>query len=573
MHHPRTSSLIPLFAALGILGACGSGGSDKSSAFTDNIAPTAGVVQDGIAGDIDAQTSLSTIRANWNGFQDNSGSIAEYRWAIGTTPGGTNVQEWVSVGTSTQATNSTLSLTLYSSYFVSVRAYDAAGNQSEPAVSDGVTTADIGDPEPEDPGSSTAVTQFGITWTFAEAEQVGQFANGDWWVVGPVSITDITPRTQTVNGRVIHGSMLNPRDSLGGHGYDTLLFSPYGNAYLPHLNVAAGVSPSTPLVLAGGNSLISVISWTSPNPPPSGSVSQLKTAAVLTVLSTTPPAGAFRPPYSGQDKTIRFKESDLDYTALASLVPASGAPNLNDVRASFDRMWLDHQSGWISRFIHPIDNMPDYGRDFTAVFGRGVLVANLNYTNQQKRDLVVRLVQIGIDYWGNVQAGYLWSGVGGQGSGRKFPILFAGALLNDAAMLGVGISHPSGYWGPGNALSQFGEDCQTFYVQETSPGVYNWGGGGYNATHVGMPEWGNGHSEAPWNDNADWFADAYRRCCTANAWVGQTLAARVMGLRAAWNHASYFDYMDRYMVTEPTGWTRAWDGWQEQMWNLHRPNY
>jgi hypothetical protein len=38
------------------------------------------------------------------------------------------------------------------------------------------------------------VSQYGITWTFKEAVRVGQFFNGDYYVVGPVTVTDIDPR-------------------------------------------------------------------------------------------------------------------------------------------------------------------------------------------------------------------------------------------------------------------------------------------------------------------------------------------------------------------------------------------
>jgi hypothetical protein len=37
------------------------------------------------------------------------------------------------------------------------------------------------------------VTQYEMTWNFDKAYTVGQFANGDWWVLGPVTITNITP--------------------------------------------------------------------------------------------------------------------------------------------------------------------------------------------------------------------------------------------------------------------------------------------------------------------------------------------------------------------------------------------
>lgn len=570
-----------VLAGLPVLAGCGGGGGDTagSGATVDTTPPVAGAVLDGPTADIDTQTSTTSIAANWSGFHDDSGSLAGYRWAIGTTPGGTEIQGWTAVGTATSASTTSVVLGTGTTCFVSVVGFDAANNQSVAAVSDGVTievpSGGGGSGGGSTPGTfATSVTQWGITWRFADSEQVGQFANGDWWVLGPVSIVEISPPCQTVGGRTINGSMINPVPD-GVHGYDSTLFAPYSDQrYQTSLNVAIGVSASTPLVLPPSTSLISVISQMTT--PPSGSFSQLSTAAVLTVLGTVPPADAFRPPYTGTDKTIRHREADLDYEVLGTLAPTSSTPALAETAARFQRVWLDHTPGWVSRYMHPVENMPDYGRDFTSLYGTGALQLQLNYSNAQKRDLLVRLTQIGIDFWGNVSNGCFWEGVGGQGSGRKFPILFAGAVLHDATMSAIGTTHPSGYYGPShqNNRSQFGEDCQTFTVLQTSPGVYNWGYGGYTAAHVGLPEWGNNHTTWPTNDSSNWTQDPYRRCCTGNAWVGQTLAARIMGLRSAWNHDVYFDYMDRFMQTEQVGaWTRSWEPWQEQMWDTYRSSH
>ena len=567
---------LALLAALGLAG-CGSGGGESAGSGVDTTPPLAGTVHDGGDGDIDTQTSLTTVEANWFGFTDDSGSIASYEWAIGTTPGGTELQGWQNVGDVLTSSTASLALSVGTILFVAVRATDPAGNKSQPAVSDGVTVTAPGGGGSGGGGGgggatlAASISQWGITWRFAQPMQVGQFCNGDWWVLGPVSIVEISPPTQTVSGRVINGSMLNPVPD-GDHGYDSTLYGVYHNGrYKPPMNVATGVSVGSPLELVAHTSLISCISQMTA--PPSGSFSQLKTAAILTVLPTEPAADAFRPAYSGTDKTVLHRESDLDYGRLASIASVGTPPAMAATAQNFERVWLDHCPGWGSRYMHPVDNMPDYGRDFCSVFGTGALMAQTDAPIAQKRDLVVRLCQIGIDHWANVQGGCWWPGEGGHGSGRKFPILFAGAVLDDAAMSNVGSSHPSGYFGPGHAnnSSQFGEDCQTFVVQQTSPGVYNWGFGSYNATYAGLPEWGNGHTHNIAADNSNWTHDPYRRCCTANAWVGQTLAARLMALPPAWNHPAYFDYMDRFMQTETPGqWTRCWDAWQEQMWDSYR---
>ena len=421
---------------------------------------------------------------------------------------------------------------------------------------------------------AASVSQWGITWTFDRQYPVGQFCNGDWWVVGPVNVVDISPHTASVSGRTINGSMVNPAPT-GRHGYDSTLYGQYSYgdwSYFPALNVALGVSSSSPLVLQPSSSLISVISQMTPDP--GGHMSQLSTAAVMTVLGAVPPPGSFRPPYTGNDKTVRFQESQLQWGALAMLDTLPNTPQPSTIEPLFERVWLDHCPDWMSRFMHPVLNMKDYGRDFTADTGSAALLVNMNFTQAQKRKLVIGLTQLGIDNWANVLGGATWPGLGGQGSGRKFPILFAGQMLNDAAMRNVGTSHRSYYNGPTNNASIFSEDCQTFYVQETSPGVFNWGNGGYNATHVGMPEWGNNHTTMIYRDNSSWSFDPYRVCCTANAFPGFVLAVRVMGLRSAWNHPALFDYMDRYMQQQHSNnYMNSWISWQGDVWYAYRSQF
>ena len=49
------------------------------------------VVRDGTGADISTQTSTTTLSANWDNSTDNESGISGYYYAIGTTPGGTNI--------------------------------------------------------------------------------------------------------------------------------------------------------------------------------------------------------------------------------------------------------------------------------------------------------------------------------------------------------------------------------------------------------------------------------------------------------------------------------------------------
>ena len=410
----------------------------------------------------------------------------------------------------------------------------------------------------------------GITWQFDTDYVVGAFCNGDPWVVGPVKVVAITPACREVDGRVQNGAMVDPDPSTLREGYDTFaLGEDDGSRYDAERNVARGLSAQAPLVLQPVSSLVSVVSMPQAKNPPT-----LKTAAVLTCVDAPPAPDAFRPPYVKGDKPMVHRATDLDFSVLRKLAPVGDAPLIEAVARDFERLWLDHFPEWVVRYAHPGDNMPNYGRDIGAKVGTAALLLNLDLPDAQKRDLLIRLVQFGIDTYGALQSGCRWKGVGGHGHGRKLPILIAGAVLHDERLSNVGRDYVTRCVLDGGKGAWFAEDGQTFFVRETSDGVYNWGHGGYTKEHADLPEWGFSHADHPENDDPRWDQNPYRLCCTANAWVGQALAARVMGLREAWNHEAWFDYVDRYQqATHEEAWHRAWESWQVTMWDAYRANH
>ncbi|MGK0521614.1 MAG: hypothetical protein ACJAUC_004331 [Planctomycetota bacterium] len=427
----------------------------------------------------------------------------------------------------------------------------------------------MGDPEGL-PATASQIERHGITWTFADEHVVGRYANGDPWVLGPVEVIRIEPVTAATAGRTRHGSMINPDPSLPVQGYDSELYGPDTlKRYDPDLNVALGVSSVKPCKLAPQQSLVSVESRAS-----SATAPTLQKAAVLTCVSTLPAPDSFRPPYVKGDKAMPYRAADLDFTTLQTLSPIGDLPLIEAIAERFDRLWLDHVPEWISRYMHPADNMPDYGRDIASLVGSAGLMLNLDYPELRKRRLLISLVQVGIDNHAALRGGCRWQGIGGHGHGRKLPILIAGRVLNDERMLNIGQEFESKTVKQGGKGAWFAEDGQTFYVTETSPGVWNWGHGNYTAEHDGLPEWGFSHSDNPERDDSRWDANPYRRCCTGNAWMGQALTARMMGLRGAWNHDPFFDYVDRYgQVVHEEGWHLSWVNWHPLLWAAYRSNY
>ena len=437
--------------------------------------------------------------------------------------------------------------------------------------------------------SCDTITQHGITWTLSANRTVGQFVNGDYWVVNPgggVAINSISPG-YTSSPRAMNGSMINP---VYGQGYDAYDIPSVGSTYTAGLNVGIGISPSTPLVLDSGDTLISTISNSDPT---SAGGSFVNSAAVLTCLSAAPASGSFRPGICNGPKTIH-NTSSLDYSKLKKLTVPSGltitAETLTTTATSLQMVFLDH-SGWESTYMRPsssgLFNRYYYGFDFTDA----ALELHLNFTDEEKSKLLINYIQLGIDLYSFVEAGpsgalssdgspfYGWQPDGGNSNNRKWPILFAGIMLDYAAMKNIGqksgdylYSNGHGAGDPPTDYVHFGEDGQTFYVAQSDVDLTNGGTWSpmtdtapnypYTAAMIGMPEWGAKYGILPNTTDAAWTAN-YRAILPGAGvcFPGDMMAALLTtGGKTLWNHDAFFDYVDRYMEVsqlhgDPFGYT------------------
>jgi hypothetical protein len=190
------------------------------------------------------------------------------------------------------------------------------------------------------------VTQYEMTWQFDKAYTVGQFANGDWWVLGPVTITRITPdyrlrdfwdmtpsKTKGVVFHWINVWQVNP--SASGYpgpqnqGFDATLYN-FDSTLVPALPYAAQPGASIVKAVSDTDATGKWMSMWNSNgthlPDSRMSVANpLKTAAVLTVVGAIPADSGttvFRPPYVGTDKPY-YSTKNLDLNALPSLAPTT----------------------------------------------------------------------------------------------------------------------------------------------------------------------------------------------------------------------------------------------------------
>jgi hypothetical protein len=103
------------------------------------------VVKDGTGTyDIDSTALVNQLSANWLSSNDLESGISRYEYAIGTSPGGSNIVDWISNGTGTSVTKSGLSLVVGQTYYVSVKAVNGVGLESNPTNSDGQTVSSGG---------------------------------------------------------------------------------------------------------------------------------------------------------------------------------------------------------------------------------------------------------------------------------------------------------------------------------------------------------------------------------------------------------------------------------------------
>lgn len=294
----------------------------------------------------------------------------------------------------------------------------------------------------------------------------------------------------------------------------------------------------------------------------------MRTAAVLTCLSEAPPADAFRPGYAGTEKRI-FRESDLQWDLLLNLESPEPAP-WTQYERYFQRVWLDHFNGsWHGQQLLPNENQASYGREIVRMVGQASVMLHTDAPQETKRRLLIGLVQNGIDLRTLVERGAYYNAGGGHTSGRKWPILFAGLMLDDDWFFKMPIT------------AVFHEDTQTYYGQGWAGQTALWQmvihhGVRAPYMHLHPREW------QTFDEGWARHSESYRTCCTIKAWPGQTLAALLMGAKSLWDHNAYFDNVDDWMreqdiyadqrdgATRPATEGTSFEPFVDAMWRLYR---
>jgi hypothetical protein len=464
---------------------------------------------------------------------------------------------------------------------------------SDPAKAAAIYTKDNAPAAPklEDLPLKDSVTQYGITWTFDKPARVGRFVNGDYYVVAPATVKEVSPKP--LFGEEVKDAADNEKkeygaDKVGRNGSVLNLTATGLPAYDSRMFEARRYEPKNfakfPLALKAGDSLISTISAKHFGPGkdreqermmgPSDhtNVSAVQTAAILTCVDKPLPPDAFRPAFCDRSAKIYFAR-DLKRDLLPKLAAPSSGPKIEYMTRVFERPWIDTV---FFGFCAPIDNMPQYGREVGRAASLGSVMLCCDFDPALKERLLQGMVQAGIDYWGAIRDGHPgWQAHGGHGQGRKWILVFSGILLGDADMQNPYAKFPK---------LHFSEDMQTVYGDGWTGAHALYGG------HVGAqgsPDnkgWGLYENTTPDKWEAQ-LGEGYRHCCTSIAWVGQALAIRLLHAEKIWNHDAFVDYCDRWMTEDNSqflpkikaakGWDfgpqgKTWDKFVDDMWGKYR---
>lgn len=389
----------------------------------------------------------------------------------------------------------------------------------------------------------SSISQYGITWVFDKTYDCGTFANGDYWVVGPVKIMKMTP---DYDGKH-HGFEINPNASTAhSQSYD-IRGKGFSATHVPALPYTAPVNTS----------IVKAISFTDEESfqkcyPTSFQPKCLETIAILTVLPNIPPGAGkriLRPPYPGPEKPL-FSLDALDMKVFSrfDLPVGTTLPTLASVTAKLRRPQIDHKpNGVLNEHTQPSLNLPtyspsqfvDYGNAFGRLFFKDI-------TDADKQDLLAVVLQAGSDrFYAAKHGAQTWPGGSGITPAKKFMIGVFVALLGNAEMQKAFTEMT---FFDENKVVSLGKNNIGLYGSEKTEHDY-WldilGRSASNTSH-GDPY---GYTDGGGKINDD--ADNYQSCCRAHPWLGGLVAMKLIpGLETIWSKKEAFEsYLRRYFAS------------------------
>jgi uncharacterized repeat protein (TIGR02543 family) len=346
------------------------------------------------------------------------------------------------------------------------------------------------------------IEQWGIRWTFdknisldgtPDTYRYGRFVNGDYWVLGDVVLTSISPSVRVTGsgeldaygrqmpaGVTVNGAEINPIPGASEIGYHQIINIANGQAERPFYNSALNaalvnigtelnpnyvpVSNQHPRIIPAGSSLVSTTQGRSLSDR-----TEVYRAAILTVLPVNAfndlptgvkPENCFRPAYCGTSKKLYHTQGLLERAGniLQRVSPVPYTPDIQAVAAMFKQPFLEHplpMSGstnlnYNAQYIFPMEALESgcssYGREYARDVGIAALMLNLDPARVgDKTELLIGMIQAGIDLsyiaLGSINQNrdnlMLWRPNGGHIQGQRVLVFMAALFLEDDAIVSV----------------------------------------------------------------------------------------------------------------------------------------
>ena len=405
---------------------------------------------------------------------------------------------------------------------------------------------------------SASVTYDGVTFTFDKAMPVGTFADGSPYVVATeaFAVTETSTPSEVYQSNWINGMAFGSAitNEAGVNGFDERTGTIGGRtAYTDALNVDPGRRGEPVAIAQGTNDVLVKAKSLLPHV---GNFHFIERYGFLTILAESPPAGSFRPPILGNDRVPQFTEADLDYDVLSSLaMPAS----LRTAAQCLDRIppavmtwqWTPDQNRVLKTEGTFNGQSGNYSREYAQDRLEALIRLHSDIPNAEKRDLLVRMVQMGLDFLSGRAFGENSVPDGGLTQGIIPPAFLAALVLGDNTLLSLAQS----------ILAN--ENAQIFWVGEADIGravrypshTREWYHQTYQQVQLGLPDYhirAEGSTADNTTQNADLRADY--RFSNGPAAMAPLVIGLLQGGEAAWingpadqTNARYatFGYMDR----------------------------
>jgi len=426
-----------------------------------------------------------------------------------------------------------------------------------------------------------SITHQGVSWYFDMQHRVGQFANGDYWVVPEgveesIVITTITPWYDSIER--FNGYQVSPL-AVSEQSFD---------GRIPSFNPE--LLPQLPLEVSPGHSVVKTISrdpaeHQADRCGSSGSDRGcLASVSVLTVLSSPPeeseklfrpcylnPAAFFHPEERNEPDVGRwYSIDDLRLERLPSLpIPAGATPmSPEGISERFTLAQMSHMNPIENQYLYN-NRVSSYGANRSAAITEALLSLMIEAPLEQRLPAIIDMVQGGLDLLCTFQEARYPNGQGGHGNGYLVHSAFAAAMLEDISIdshgqiMGDLLTEILVHQAPDSA---FNERTQIYFSQETGRALYGddlkWLEPGaatkeynYWLRISGIPQ-SNRLIRDPYQliDGGDSPGGSYQSCCNSMPWKYVALIGRfIPEMRLLYNNEALFEYVDRWV--EHGSWT------------------